>query len=236
MPNHLTMLKQQHVTALLELGRSFRRIEAETGVRRETVSRYDRARRAKAAKTFPGSAPASPTDAPETTQSAEGNAAKTFPGSPPNAAKTFPGSPHTAATPFPTPDGRPRFAAAAYRTAITEKLDAGLSLQRIWQDLVEEFGYGDPSHDPVYAGGLPPITAQLTDRLRHLRLSGMVEALAGRVAQAEAAPLAHLEFLELLVDDELTRRADRLFGRRVKQAGIGTVKTLAEFGWRFNAE
>ena len=36
----------------------------------------------------------------------------------------------------------PRFAAAVYRTAITEKLDAGLSLQRIWQDLVEEYGYG----------------------------------------------------------------------------------------------
>ena len=31
---------------------------------------------------------------------------------------------------------------------------------------------------------------QLTTRLRHLRLSGMVEALPGRVAQAEAAPLA----------------------------------------------
>ena len=29
-----------------------------------------------------------------------------------------------------------------YREAITEKLDAGLSAQRIWQDLVEEFGYG----------------------------------------------------------------------------------------------
>jgi DNA replication protein DnaC len=78
------------------------------------------------------------------------------------------------------------------------------------------------------------MTAQLTDRLRHLRLSGMVEALPGRVAQAEAAPLAHLEFLELLVDDELTRRADRLFARRVKQAGISVVKTLAEFDWRFN--
>jgi transposase len=26
--------------------------------------------------------------------------------------------------------------------AIAEKLDAGLSLQRIWQDLVEEYGYG----------------------------------------------------------------------------------------------
>jgi hypothetical protein len=44
---------------------------------------------------------------------------------------------------------------------------------------------------------------QLTTRLRHLRLSGMVEALPGRVAQAEAAPLPHLEFLELLVEDEL---------------------------------
>ncbi len=35
-----------------------------------------------------------------------------------------------------------RFAAAIYRTAISEKLDTGLSLQRIWQDLVEECGYG----------------------------------------------------------------------------------------------
>lgn len=38
-----------------------------------------------------------------------------------------------------------------------------------------------------------------------IRLSGIVEALPARVAQAEAAPLAHLEFLELLVEDELAR-------------------------------
>jgi DNA replication protein DnaC len=75
---------------------------------------------------------------------------------------------------------------------------------------------------------------QLTTRLRHLRLSGMVEALPGRVAQAEAAPLPHLEFLELLVQDELARRADRLFARRLKQAGITTMKTLADFDWTFN--
>ena len=78
------------------------------------------------------------------------------------------------------------------------------------------------------------MTAQLDARLRHLRLSGMVEALPARVAQAEAAPLSHLEFLELLVEDELTRRADRLFARRLKQAGITTVKTLADFEWAFN--
>ena len=68
------------------------------------------------------------------------------------------------------------------------------------------------------------MNAQLTTRLRHLRLSGMVDALSGRVAQAEAAPLPHLEFLELLVEDELARRADRLFARRLKQAGITVVR------------
>ena len=78
------------------------------------------------------------------------------------------------------------------------------------------------------------MNAQLTTRLRHLRLSGMVEALPGRVAQAEAAPLPHLEFLELLVEDELARRADRLFARRLKQAGISVEKTLADFEWTFN--
>jgi DNA replication protein DnaC len=78
------------------------------------------------------------------------------------------------------------------------------------------------------------MTIPLTTRLRHLRLSGMVEALPGRVAQAEAAPLAHLEFLELLVEDEFVRRADRLFARRLKQAGIVTIKTLAGFDWHFN--
>ena len=55
MPNYLKMPKKSQVLALLELGWSYRRIEAETGVRRETVSRYDRMRRANAAKTFPGS-------------------------------------------------------------------------------------------------------------------------------------------------------------------------------------
>ena len=78
------------------------------------------------------------------------------------------------------------------------------------------------------------MTIPLTTRLRHLRLSGMVDALPGRVAQAEAAPLAHLEFLELLVEDEFVRRADRLFARRLKQAGISTVKTLSDFDWHFN--
>jgi transposase len=98
-------------------------------VRRETVRGYDAARPANPAKTFPGSDPSPPTASLEVPSDTAPNAATTFAGSGANPAKTFPGS-------------RPRFAAARYRTAITEKLDAGLSLQRIWQDLVEEYGYG----------------------------------------------------------------------------------------------
>jgi DNA replication protein DnaC len=74
----------------------------------------------------------------------------------------------------------------------------------------------------------------LLSRLRHLRLSGMAEALPGRLTQATAASLPHLEFLELLVEDELHRRADRLFTRRVKQAEITQVKEVKDFDWAFN--
>jgi hypothetical protein len=53
MPNYLKMPKKSQVLALLELGWSYRRIEAETGVRRETVSRYDAARQAKCGQNVP---------------------------------------------------------------------------------------------------------------------------------------------------------------------------------------
>jgi transposase len=131
MPNYLKMPKKSQVLALLELGWSYRRIEAETGVRRETVSRYDRQRPGNAAKTFPGSDPSPPPASGDSASAEASNAATPFAGSGPNPAKTFAGS-----------GTRARFAAATYRTAIREKLDAGLSLQRIWQDLVEEYGYG----------------------------------------------------------------------------------------------
>jgi DNA replication protein DnaC len=78
------------------------------------------------------------------------------------------------------------------------------------------------------------LSIQLDSRLRHLRLSGMAEALPGRLQQATGASLPHREFLELLVEDELTRRADRLFVRRLKQAGIVAVKEFADFDWTYN--
>ena len=56
MVNVLKMEKKQTVLALLKLGWSYRRIERETGVRRETTAGYDRSRDSKPAKAAPGSA------------------------------------------------------------------------------------------------------------------------------------------------------------------------------------
>jgi uncharacterized protein YerC len=42
MGNYLKMTDKRRILALLELGWPYRRIERETGVRRETIGRYDR--------------------------------------------------------------------------------------------------------------------------------------------------------------------------------------------------
>ena len=55
MANYLDMKKAQQVIALLALNWTFRRIERETQVRRETVSRYAKLAGSNAAKVFPGS-------------------------------------------------------------------------------------------------------------------------------------------------------------------------------------
>ena len=78
------------------------------------------------------------------------------------------------------------------------------------------------------------MSVQLDARLRHLRLSGMAEALPVRIQQAAGAGLPHREFLELLVEDELARRSDRLFARRLKQASISQLKEFTDFDWSFN--
>jgi DNA replication protein DnaC len=78
------------------------------------------------------------------------------------------------------------------------------------------------------------MNAQLEGKMKQLRLSGMVQAVPARVAQAQGGHLAHVEFLELLVSDELAVRADRLCQRRLKQAGVTEVKDFTDFNWSFN--
>jgi DNA replication protein DnaC len=71
-------------------------------------------------------------------------------------------------------------------------------------------------------------------KLRQIRLSGFVQALPVRNQEAINNHLAYVEFLELLVEDELARRRDLLFQRRMKQAKLPQSKSLDEFDWSFN--
>lgn len=76
---------------------------------------------------------------------------------------------------------------------------------------------------------------ELDRSLRQLRLGGMADALTLRAQQAQAERLGPLDFIALLVHDELQRRQDRLIGRRTKAAAFRDQKTLDTFDWKFNA-
>jgi DNA replication protein DnaC len=63
----------------------------------------------------------------------------------------------------------------------------------------------------------------------------MADALPIRSQQARAENLGPMDFLALLVHDELQRRRDRLLQRRIKEAGFRDQRTLDSFDWKFNA-
>ena len=58
---------------------------------------------------------------------------------------------------------------------------------------------------------------ELQRSLRQLRLGGMAAVLETRLHQAQAEPMAPLDLLATLVNDELTRRSGRLLERRRSQ-------------------
>jgi DNA replication protein DnaC len=71
--------------------------------------------------------------------------------------------------------------------------------------------------------------------LKNLRLSGMAEHLELRILEAQTSRIGPLDFLSLLLADELQRRGDRLIGRRVKQARFRDPdKSLDNFDFDFN--
>jgi DNA replication protein DnaC len=74
----------------------------------------------------------------------------------------------------------------------------------------------------------------LRNALKKLRLSGLIESLEVRLQEAASHHLTHAEFLELILQDELAVRGDRLLQRRVKAAGFRELKTLDDFDWSFN--
>ena len=136
MSNRLKMANVHAIIGLLEQKWSYRRIARELHVDRGTVARYDRLR-SNAAIPSPGSGESSDSN-PAISTAGSGES------SDPNAAIPTAGSLLEELAVMQVSGGWPPGRASQcdpFKNAITKKLDAGLSAQRIWQDLVEETGF-----------------------------------------------------------------------------------------------
>jgi hypothetical protein len=143
MANVLSDEKKQQVVALGRLGWPLRRIEDETGVRRETASAYLKAAGApvRPPRGWGRRPPANPA-----------NEVSTDPGGQPNPANDTSTDPAAGSNPAngvstdPTWPRRPGRAPAAsacepYRELIESALAAGRNAMAIWQDLVDDHGF-----------------------------------------------------------------------------------------------
>ena len=109
-------------------------------------------------------------------------------------------------------------------------------------DVIHERASHDPSAirlRPVRPRRIPtegesPMNDALRNALKKLRLSGLLESLEIRLQEAAGHGLSHLEFLELILQDELAVRSDRQLQRRVKAALFRELKPLDQFDWAFN--
>jgi len=74
----------------------------------------------------------------------------------------------------------------------------------------------------------------LESTLKQLRLSGLAQSLPVRLQEAAANRLSHGEFLELILQDELNVRHQRLLSRRTSAADFHSLKPIDDFDWSFN--
>ena len=69
----------------------------------------------------------------------------------------------------------------------------------------------------------------LLPKLKELRLSGMVDTLEERAELAREQKLSPVEFLALLIDDEIERRRQKKQARMERTAGFENLKLLSGF-------
>jgi DNA replication protein DnaC len=79
-------------------------------------------------------------------------------------------------------------------------------------------------------------THQLETTLKALGLSGMLDTLEARLAQAAAGELGHVEFLQSLCEDEVHRRDVAGIERRVRQAHFEQTCAIEDFDFTYNAK
>ena len=73
----------------------------------------------------------------------------------------------------------------------------------------------------------------LFSRLTQLKLSGVVKTLDMRNEQALKDNMSYIEFLELLISDEVNNRQSNSIKKRLSKAKLPCVKTLEEYNFNF---
>jgi len=74
----------------------------------------------------------------------------------------------------------------------------------------------------------------LNRTLKQLRLSGLASSLQVRLQEARSNNLSHDEFLEIILQDEMNIRQQRLIERRKTSASFRDTRTLDDFDFSFN--
>ncbi|HOY69206.1 MAG TPA: IS21-like element helper ATPase IstB [Candidatus Ozemobacteraceae bacterium] len=75
---------------------------------------------------------------------------------------------------------------------------------------------------------------QLAPTLRQLRLSGVLDSLETRTKQAVADQISHIDFLAMLLQDEVARREQKKLATRIRRGNFRPDKTLETYDFAFN--
>ena len=76
----------------------------------------------------------------------------------------------------------------------------------------------------------------LEQQLKRLKMPGLAQTLDLRLSEARENDLGYLEFLSLLIEDEMGSRENNMLSKRLKAAGFGVQQTFEQFDFRFNEE
>lgn len=75
---------------------------------------------------------------------------------------------------------------------------------------------------------------QLKNNLKRLRMPAIMDSLDLRVQEAQENRLGYIEFLSLLIQDEIANREANNLKKRLKLAGFGQERTFEGFDFQFN--
>lgn len=77
---------------------------------------------------------------------------------------------------------------------------------------------------------------KIKSKLRNLKLAGMVKSIESRNKFAIENKTSYIDFIELLIEDELVNRLSNSFYKRLSKSKIDTQKTLDDFDFNYQPE